>query len=179
MIRGPVEPPISRLPTVAIPLTFRVPIVDVLTISVPIVAVPVDAVMFDPKVIFPSWSGMVAVLIVAVLIVAVLMVAVLMVAVLIADVPTLCVPTLNVPIVAVPVEAVIFEPKVTAPLRMDAPSTEKEPVLLTPVVERDRAEDVLSPSVITCNAPSMPPVVNVLRSCAKLLLMVCVPSVGI
>jgi hypothetical protein len=95
-------------------------------------------------------------------------------------VPNVAGPDANkVPIVAVPVEAVMLDPKVTSPVRVDAPSTEKEPVLLTPVVERDRAEDVLSPSVITCNAPSMPPVVNVLRSCAKLLLMVCVPSVGI
>jgi hypothetical protein len=70
----------------------------------------------------------------------------------------------NVPIVAVPVEAVRLDPKVTAPVRMDAPSTDKEPVLLTPVVERDKAEDVSSPSVITCNAPLSPPVVNVLRS---------------
>jgi hypothetical protein len=146
---------------------------------VPSVFVPVEDVKPVAKVDTPRMLGIVAVLIVAVLIVAVLIVAVLIVAVLMVDVPTLCVPTLRVPIVAVPVEAVMFDPKVTAPVRMDAPSTEKEPVLLTPVVERDRAEDVLSPSVITCNAPSMPPVVNVLRSCAKLLLMVCVPSVGI
>jgi hypothetical protein len=85
----------------------------------------------------------------------------------------------SVPIVAVPVDAVMFVPKVTAPVRIDAPSTEKDPVLLTPVVERDSAEEVSSPSVITCNAPSIPPTVNVFRSCAKLLLIVCVPSVGI
>ena len=54
MIVGPAVPPILRLPTVAVPLTLSVPIVDVLTISVPIVAVPVDAVMFDPKVTLPS-----------------------------------------------------------------------------------------------------------------------------
>jgi hypothetical protein len=73
----------------------------------------------------------------------------------------------------------MFVPKVTGPKRLLLLETVNEPVLCTPVVERDKAEDVLSPSVITCNAPSMPPVVNVLRSCAKLLLMVCVPSVGI
>jgi len=156
---------------------------------VPSVFVPVEDVKPVANVDTPRMLGIVAVLIVAVLIVAVLIVAVLIVAVLMAavlivavltvDVPTLCVPTLRVPIVAVPVEAVMFEPKVTAPVRMDAPSTDKEPVLLTPVVERDRAEDVSSPSVTTCNAPLSPPVVNVLRSWAKLLLMVCVPSVGI
>jgi hypothetical protein len=112
--------------------------------------------MFDPKVIFPSWSGIVAVLIVAVLIVAVLIVAVLIVAVL----------TDSVPIVAVPVEIVMFDPKVTGPKRLLLLETVSDPVLCTPVVERDRAEDVLSPSVITCNDPSIPPVVNVLRSCA-------------
>jgi hypothetical protein len=85
----------------------------------------------------------------------------------------------SVPIVAVPVDAVRFVPKVTAPVRVVSPVTENDPVLLTPVVERDSAEDVSSPSVTTCKAPLSPPVVNVLRSCAKLLLIVCVPSVGI
>jgi hypothetical protein len=46
--------------------------------------------MFDPKVILPSWRGIVAVEIVAVL-------------------------AESVPIVAVPVEAVIFDPKVIFP----------------------------------------------------------------
>jgi hypothetical protein len=82
-------------------------------------------------------------------------------------VPKVAGPDANrVPIVAVPVDAVRLDPKVTAPESIDAPSTEKDPVLLTPVVLRDRAEDVLSPSVITCNEPSRPPVVNVLISWA-------------
>jgi hypothetical protein len=68
---------------------------------------------------------------------------------------------------------------VTAPVRIESPVTENDPVLLTPVVERDKAEEVSSPSVTTCKEPLSPPVVKVLRSCAKLLLMVCVPSVGI
>jgi hypothetical protein len=95
-------------------------------------------------------------------------------------VPNVAGPDANkVPIVAVPVDAVRLDPKVTSPVRVDAPSTENDPVLLTPVVERDSAEASLSPSVITCKEPLSPPVVNVLRSCTKLLLMVCVPSVGI
>ena len=55
----------------------------------------------------------------------------------------------SVPMVAVPVEAVRLVPKVTAPVSRDVPSTERLPVLLTPVVDRDRAEEVLSPSVMT------------------------------
>jgi hypothetical protein len=85
----------------------------------------------------------------------------------------------SVPIVAVPVDAVRLDPKVTAPVRIESPVTENEPVLLTPVVDRDSAEEVSSPSVTTCKEPLSPPVVKVFRSCAKLLLMVCVPSVGI
>jgi len=157
---GPAEPKRS-VPVVVLEVTASVPIVDVLTISVPIVAVPVEAVMFDPKVILPSWRGIVAVLIVAVLIVAVLIVAVLIV-----DVPTLCVPTLNVPIVAVPVEAVIVDPKVTGPKRLLLLETVNDPVLCTPEVDKDNAEDVLSPSVMTCSAPSSPPVLKVLINCA-------------
>lgn len=97
----------------------------------------------------------------------------------IVDVPTLCVPTLNVPIVAVPVDAVKFVPNVTGPKRRLLLETVNDPVLCTPDVERDRAEDVLSPSVITCKEPSRPVVPKVLISCPKLLLIVCVPSVGI
>jgi hypothetical protein len=85
----------------------------------------------------------------------------------------------RVPIVAVPVDAVRFVPKVTGPKRLLLLETVNDPVLLTPAVERDSAEEVSSPSVTTCKAPLSPPVVKVLRSCAKLLLMVCVPSVGI
>jgi hypothetical protein len=50
---GPAEPRRS-VPVVVLDVTASVPIVDVLTISVPIVAVPVEAVMLDPKVIAPS-----------------------------------------------------------------------------------------------------------------------------
>ena len=95
-------------------------------------------------------------------------------------VPNVAGPDTNrVPIVAVPVDAVRFVPKVTAPVRIEAPSTENDPVLFTPDVESDNAEDVSSPSVITCKDPSRPVVLNVLISCQKLLLIVCVPSVGI
>jgi hypothetical protein len=41
----------------------------------------------------------------------------------------------RVPIVAVPVDAVMLVPKVTAPVNVDAPATDKDPVLFTPVVE--------------------------------------------
>jgi hypothetical protein len=166
-------------PTWSVPVVPRPVLLMVVDAIVPSVFVPVEDVKPVANVDTPRMFGIVAVLIVAVLIVAVLMVAVLMVAVLIVDVPTLCVPTLNVPIVAVPVEAVIVDPNVTGPKRLLLLETVNEPVLLTPEVDKDNAEDVSSPSVITCKAPSIPPVVNVLRSCAKLLLMVCVPSVGI
>ena len=53
--------------------------------------------------------------------------------------------TESVPMVAVPVDAVRLVPKVTAPERRLVPSTAKEPVLLTSDVERDKAEDMLSP----------------------------------
>jgi hypothetical protein len=95
-------------------------------------------------------------------------------------VPKVAGPDANrVPIVDVPVDAVRLDPKVTGPKRLLLLETVNDPVLLTPEVDKDNAEDVLSPSVITCNAPSSPPVLKVLISCAKLLLMVCVPSVGI
>jgi hypothetical protein len=141
---GPVAP-ISSVPTVAvvrtdIPPVFEiVPIVAVLAEMVPSVAVPVEAVMLEPNVTAPSWSGIVAVLMVAVDSVAVLIVAVEMVAVL----------AEMVPMVAVPVDAVKLVPNVTAPRSLLIPSTAKEPVLCTPVVERLRAEEVLSPSVMT------------------------------
>lgn len=92
---------------------------------------------------------MVAVLIVAVLMVAVLIVAVPMVELLTEDVPMLCVPTDNVPMVAVPVDAVKLVPKVTGPERVVLLETVKDPVLCTPDVDNDKAEDVLSPSVMT------------------------------
>ena len=58
------------------------------------------------------------------------------------------VPTESVPIVAVPVDALKLVPNVTTPDRRLVPSTAKEPVLLTSDVERERAEDILSPLVI-------------------------------
>jgi hypothetical protein len=148
-----------------------VEIVAVLADKVPIVAVPVDAVMFDPKVTLPSWRGRFAVD----------TVNVLTVDMPIVDVPTLCVPTLNVPIVAVPVEAVMLDPKVTGPKRLLLLETVNDPVLCTASIPIERADDVLSPSVITSTAPAdgKPPVPKVFNSCAKLLLIVCVPSVGI
>ena len=131
---GPVAP-ISSVPTVAVvvtdipPVFVIVPMVAVFALIVPSVLVPVEAVMVEPNVTAPSCSGMVAVEIVAVEIVAVL--------------------AERVPMVAVPVDAVRLVPKVTAPDRRLVPSTAKEPVLCTPVVERLSAEEVLSPSVMT------------------------------
>jgi len=126
-----------------------VEIVAVLADKVPIVAIPVDAVILEPNVTEPSWSGIVAVLMEAVEMVAVLIVAV---------------PTERVPMVAVPVDAVRLVPKVTMPERRLVPSTAKEPVLCTPVVERLRADEVLSPSVMTWRLPSTPPSPKVFRS---------------
>ena len=101
--------------------------------------VPVDAVIVELNVTAPRTVEIVAVLIVAVDMVDVLIVAVEMVAVL----------AERVQIVAVPVEAVRLPPNVTFPESRLVPSTAKEPVLFTPVVERLNADDVLSPSVIT------------------------------
>jgi hypothetical protein len=150
---------------------------------VPSVFVPVDEVKPVAKVETPRMLGIVAVLIVAVEIVAVPTDRVPIVAVPVEAVklvPNVARPDANsVPIVDVPVDAVIVDPKVTGPKRLLLLETVNDPVLLTPEVDKDNAEDVLSPSVTTCNAPSSPPVVKVFRSCAKLLLIVCVPSVGI
>lgn len=118
--------------------------VAVPTESVPIVAVPVEAVRLEPNVIAPSCRGIVAVLIVAVLIVAVPIVDEFT-----DEVPMLCVPTERVPMVAVPVDAVKLVPKVTGPERVVLLETVKDPVLCTPEVEIERAEEVLSPSVMT------------------------------
>lgn len=57
--------------------------------------------------------------------------------------------TKRVPMVAVPVDAVKLVPKVTWPKSVVLLDTVKDPVLCTPEVDRDRAEEVLSPSVIT------------------------------
>jgi hypothetical protein len=166
------------VPTVARPV-----LLIVVEAIVPSVFVPVEDVKPVAKVETPRMFGIVAVLIVAVEIVAVPADRVPIVAVPVEAVmlvPKVAGPDANrVPIVAVPVEAVMFVPKVTAPVSVVSPVTENDPVLLTPVVERDNAEEVSSPSVTTCKAPLSPPVVKVFRSCAKLLLMVCVPSVGI
>ncbi len=146
---GPVAP-ISNVPTVAVvvtdipPVFVIVPMVAVFTLIVPSVFVPVEAVMVEPNVTAPSWSGIVAVLMEAVEMVAVESVTEGMVAVLMEAVPTE-----RVPMVAVPVDAVRLVPKVTMPERRLVPSTAKEPVLCTPVVERFKADEVLSPSVIT------------------------------
>lgn len=121
-----------------------VEIVAVLADKVPIVAIPVDAVILEPNVTAPSWRGIVAVLMEAVEMVAVESVTEGMVAVLI-----VAVPTERVPMVAVPVDAVRLVPKVTMPERRLVPSTAKEPVLCTPVVDRLKADEVLSPSVMT------------------------------
>jgi hypothetical protein len=160
--------PVAKVETPRMLGIVAVEIVAVLADSVPIVAVPVEAVMFDPKVTLPSWRGIVAVLIVAVLIVAVEIVAVL---------------AESVPIVAVPVVAEMLELKVTAPVtprlednvtapvtaRLDdsvvAPAAFSVPVDLTPAVESSSALAVLSPSVIACNVPSIPPKPSVLSSC--------------
>jgi hypothetical protein len=135
--------PVAKVVTPLIVGIVAVLIVAVLADSVPMVAVPVDAVTLEPKVTAPSWSGIVAVLMDAVEIVAVESVTEGMVAVLI-----VAVPTERVPMVAVPVDAVRLAPKVTAPDRRLVPSTAREPVLLTSDVERERAEDILSPLVI-------------------------------
>jgi hypothetical protein len=146
------------VPTVASPLLLIV--VDAI---VPSVFVPVEEVKPVANVVTPRMLGMVAVLIVAVEIVAVL-----------AD---------RVPIVAVPVVADMLELKVAAPVtpKLDdsvtalvtaklednvvAPATLNVPVDLTPAVDSCNALEVLSPSVIACNVPSIPPKPSVLRSC--------------
>jgi hypothetical protein len=43
----------------------------------------------------------------------------------------------------------MFVLKVTAPVNVDAPATDKDPVLFTPVVDILNAEEVSSPSVTT------------------------------
>lgn len=55
--------------------------------------------------------------------------------------------------VAVPVDAVKLVPNVTGPERMLLLETVKDPVLLTSVVDRERADAVSLPLVIACNEP--------------------------
>jgi len=86
---GPVAPILYVPDVILFEIVEFVTVSDVATI-VPSVAVPVEAVMLEPNVTAPSWSGIVAVEIVAVL-------------------------AESVPMVAVPVDAVMLEPKVTAP----------------------------------------------------------------
>jgi hypothetical protein len=131
---GPLAP-ISSVPTVAKPV-----LLIVVEAIVPSVFVPVEEVKPVEKVVMPLIAGIVAVLIVAVLIVAVpivavLIVAVLIVAVLIVAVLIVAVLMLAVAIVVVPVERVVFEPNVTGPRSVEAPSTANVPVLLAPVVD--------------------------------------------
>ena len=58
------------------------------------------------------------------------------------------VPTERVPMVAVPVDAVRLVPNVTTPESKLVPSTFKEPVLLTSLVESESAEEMSFPLVI-------------------------------
>jgi hypothetical protein len=95
------------------------------------------------------------------------MVAVLMVAVLMVAVEIVAVLAERVPMVAVPVDAVRLVPKVTGPRRLLLLETVNDPVLCTASIPIERADDVLSPSVITSTAPAdgRPLVPKVLRSC--------------
>ena len=180
---GPVAPILYVPEVILFEIVEFVAVSDV-TERVPIVAVPVDAVMLEPNVTAPSWSGMVAVEIVAVLadrvpIVAVPVDAVTlepnvtapscrgMVAVLIVAVEIVAVLADNVPMVAVPVEAVRLLPKVTGPRSRLLLETVNDPVLCTASIPIERADEVLSPSVITSTAPAdgRPLVPKVFRSC--------------
>jgi hypothetical protein len=130
------------VPSVFVPVEEVKPVVKIVAPeTVPIVAVPIDAVPIDavPKVFVPVEEVKPVVKVVA--------------------------PITAAPIVAVPVEAVKLVPKVTAPVSRLVPTTSRLPVLATPEVDTDRAEEVLSPSVTTCSVPSSPPVPKVLRSC--------------
>jgi transcriptional accessory protein Tex/SPT6 len=115
----------------------------------------------------------------------VLIVAVLIVAVLADRVPIVTVPvvadTLELKVAAAvtprledKVQAAVtskLENSVTAPVtarlddRVVAPAALSVPVDLTPAVDNSSALAVLSPSVIACNVPSIPPKPSVFRSC--------------
>jgi hypothetical protein len=173
---GPVAP-ISSVPTVASPALLMV--VDAI---VPSVFVPVEEVKPVAKVVTPLIVGIVAVLIVAVLIVAVPIVAVPVVAEMLElNVATPVTPRLEdrvtAPVtprledrVAAPVTPKL-EDKVAAPVtaklddRVVAPAALSVPVERTPAVDSSKAEEVLSPSVITCSVPSKPPIRLVLSNC--------------
>jgi hypothetical protein len=82
-------------------------------------------------------------------------------------VPNVARPEANsVPIVDVPVDAVRLDPKVTDPRRRLLLETVNDPVLCTASIPIERADDVLSPSVITSTAPAEgnPPVPSVFSS---------------
>jgi hypothetical protein len=121
-----------------------VPMVDVPMLAVPqervpMVDVPVDAVKLDDNVTAPVTLSVL-------------------------DNVTAPVTPSELDSVAAPVTPRVFE-QVTAPVSVDAPTTENEPVLLTAEVDKESALCVSSPSVITCNEPSRPPVPRVLISC--------------
>ena len=143
-------------------------LVKVVEAIVPRVFVPVEEVKPVVNTVAPETVPIVAVLIVASAIDAVLIDAVPKVFVPVDEVkPVVKVvaPITAAPIVAVPVEAVKLVPKVTSPVSRLVPTTSNVPVLATPTVDTDRAEEVLSPSVMTWSVPSNPPVPKVLRSC--------------
>jgi hypothetical protein len=149
---------------------------------VPRVFVPVEEVKPVAKVVTPLIVGIVAVLIVAVLIVAVPIVAVPVVAeMLVLNVATPVTPRLEdrvtAPVtprledrVAAPVTPRL-EDRVTAPVtarledRVVAPAALSVPVDRKPALDSSKAEEVLSPSVMTCSVPSKPPIRLVLSSC--------------
>jgi hypothetical protein len=64
-----------------------------------------------------------------------------------------------------------LDDKVAAPAtarledKVVAPATLSVPVERTPAVDSSNAEEVLSPSVITCSVPSKPPIRLVLSNC--------------
>jgi hypothetical protein len=162
--------PITMSPNSA-PVSKNVPFVVSAVLCAATTAEPKDAVAYDTLVMFgpvapisrvPTVASPVLlivveaiVLIVAVLIVAVLIVAVLIVAVLM----------LAVAIVVVPVERVVFEPNVTGPRSVEAPSTAKVPVLLAPVVDICRAEiPASSPLEMARMVPSTMLLPNVFKS---------------
>ena len=122
-------------------------LVKVVEAIVPSVFVPVEEVKPVVNTVAPETVPIVAVLIVASAIDAVPKVFVPVDEV--KPVVKVVAPRIAVPIVAVPVEAVKLVPKVTAPVSRLVPTTSNVPVLATPEVDTDRAEEVLSPSVTT------------------------------
>ena len=164
VILGPLAP-ISSVPTVASPV-----LLIVVEAIVPSVFVPVEEVKPVANVVTPFILGMVALLIVAVLIVAVPIVAVPVVAEMLElNVATPVTPKLEDRVTA-PVTPKL-EDKVTAPVtaklddKVVAPAALSVPVERTPAVDNSKADEVLSPSVITCSVPSKPPIRLVLSNC--------------